>query len=137
MIEINRNPSRKALLQFSLIWFPAFCALVGLFLWHRFGLEQPARLVWGGGAVLAVLAALMRPLARGLYLGLTFLTYPIGWVLSHLILFLLFFAVVTPIGLAMRLFGKDPLAKGPDPTRSTYWIERTDPTDPERYFRQS
>jgi hypothetical protein len=40
---------------------------------------------------------------------------------------LLFFGVVTPIGLAMRLTGRDPLRRRHDPTATSYWIVRRPP----------
>jgi hypothetical protein len=40
---------------------------------------------------------------------------------------LLFFGVVTPIGVAMRLAGRDPLRRRCDPTASSYWIVRRPP----------
>lgn len=47
-------------------------------------------------------------------------------VVSPIILGLLFFAVVTPIGVVMRLFGKDLL--GLKRSTATYWLDR----DPEQ-----
>jgi len=43
---------------------------------------------------------------------------------SPIILVLLFFAVVTPIALVMRILGKRPLSLTPNRTAATYWIER-------------
>jgi hypothetical protein len=40
---------------------------------------------------------------------------------------LLFFGVVTPIGVAMRLAGRDPLRRRHDPSASSYWILRRPP----------
>ena len=37
---------------------------------------------------------------------------------------LLFFAIVMPLGLVMRLFGYDPLRLRPDPKAESYWIAR-------------
>jgi hypothetical protein len=37
---------------------------------------------------------------------------------------LLFYLVITPMGLLMRAFGKRPLRLGFDPGVETYWIER-------------
>ena len=48
----------------------------------------------------------------------------LGYVMTRVILTLVYFLVVTPIGLTLRLFGKDPLTKGPDPNLATYWIEK-------------
>ncbi len=43
---------------------------------------------------------------------------------------MLFYFTVVPMGLVMRLMGKDPLHKNPDPQLASYWIERT-PHGPE------
>jgi hypothetical protein len=40
---------------------------------------------------------------------------------------LLFYAIVTPVGLVMRLTGKDLLRLRIDATAQTYWIERHPP----------
>ncbi len=48
-------------------------------------------------------------------------------VVSPIVLGLLFYLVVTPIGLVMRLAGKDPLRLQRDPKADTYWIERNPP----------
>jgi hypothetical protein len=36
----------------------------------------------------------------------------------------MFFAVLTPIGLVLRLVGRDRLRLRPDPAAATYWISR-------------
>lgn len=48
-------------------------------------------------------------------------------IVSPLALGILFFLVVTPIALIMRIFGKDPLRLRLDRSASSYWIERTPP----------
>ena len=48
-----------------------------------------------------------------------------GFFVSRIILFILFFAVLTPIGLITRLLGKDILDQGIDRTRQSYWHDRT------------
>jgi hypothetical protein len=47
-------------------------------------------------------------------------------VVSPLVMGGLFFLVITPVGLAMRLMGKDLLALRLDPKAKSYWIEHTD-----------
>jgi Saxitoxin biosynthesis operon protein SxtJ len=47
-------------------------------------------------------------------------------VISPVVMGLMFFGVVTPIGLLMRLFGRRPLALGFDRDAQSYWIRRTD-----------
>ncbi len=46
---------------------------------------------------------------------------------SPIALGILFFFVVTPTGLLMRLFGKDPLRLCFDPAADSYWIKRDPP----------
>jgi hypothetical protein len=48
-------------------------------------------------------------------------------VVSPVVLGIVFYTTVTPIGLLMRLLGKDPLRLKIDPDASTYWIERRPP----------
>jgi len=48
-------------------------------------------------------------------------------IVSPLALGVLFFLVVTPTGLLMRLFGKDPLRLRFDPAADSYWIKRDPP----------
>ena len=48
-------------------------------------------------------------------------------IFSPIALGILFFLVVTPTGLLMRLFGKDPLRLHFDPAADSYWIKRDPP----------
>ena len=50
----------------------------------------------------------------------------LGKIISPLIMGLIFFVVVTPIGLLMRLFNKDLLSLKLNKNKS-YWIEKNDP----------
>lgn len=58
-------------------------------------------------------------------------------VVSPIALGILFFLVVTPIALIMRLMGKDPLRTRLDQSAKSYWIDRTPPgPDPESMKNQ-
>lgn len=48
----------------------------------------------------------------------------IAKVVNPIVLVLLFFFVVTPMALLMRIAGKRPLRLAPDPRASSYWIYR-------------
>jgi hypothetical protein len=49
---------------------------------------------------------------------------------------IIFFLAILPIGLTMRLFGKDFLRLKWDRTLPTYWLPRTDPRPPSVSMRQ-
>jgi Saxitoxin biosynthesis operon protein SxtJ len=58
-------------------------------------------------------------------------------IVSPVVLGIMFFLVVTPTGIVMRLLGKDPLRLRYEETASTYWIDRTPPGPaPESLDRQ-
>lgn len=69
-----------------------------------------------------VLAAPNRAWAR---LGLL-----LGRIVSPIALGLLFYGVVWPVGVAMRLAGKDVLRLARDPSARSYWIARDPPGPP-------
>jgi len=132
--EIPWRPTPRTLRQFAVCWI----VFVGLLAW-RVGVHHQQ---FAAGLVLAALAAavglagLVRPAAvRPLFLGLTIATLPINWVVSRLLLAVLFYGVFTPIGLVMRLLGRDALELRPRADRSTYWEPKLIAEDPRRYFR--
>ena len=136
MIEIQWNPERKQLRQFAGIWFPAFCALIGWIIGKKTGHWEVVEVGWAICGVLA-LAGLIYPAAiRPVFVGLILLTFPIGWVVSHLLLGAIFYLLVTPIGLVLRMTGHDPLHLKP-PTGDSLWKTPVGKTDPASYLRQS
>ncbi|MCE5270112.1 SxtJ family membrane protein, partial [bacterium] len=66
------------------------------------------------------------------------LAHALGWFNTRLLLILVFYLVLTPVGLLMRLFGKRPLSLGWDKDAPSYWIEREkkpfDPAQCEKHF---
>ena len=48
-----------------------------------------------------------------------------GWIMTRFILLILFYLVVTPIGICMRLFGKNSCNIRFDKTAQSYWIHRS------------
>ena len=51
----------------------------------------------------------------------------LGKIISPIIMAVIFFLVVTPIGLLMRFFGKDVLNLKLNKKKSSYWIEKVGP----------
>jgi hypothetical protein len=71
-----------------------------------------------------------------MYLGWMRLFFPLGWTISHAVLLVLYFVVVTPIGLVMRVIRYDPMARRLDPDAPSYWVEHRTGGDSARYLRQ-
>ena len=51
----------------------------------------------------------------------------LGKIISPIIMGFVFFIVVTPIGLILKIMGKDIINKKYDKKKSTYWIKRSAP----------
>ena len=132
VIETNKNPTRRDLAIFGLLLL-LFTGLVGAGLYFRAGAHEAARIVWMTGAGLVLLFFAVPKVQRPIYLGWIYATFPIGFVLSHLILGAVFYLVFTPLGLLMRLFGFDPLRRRFDRAAASYWVERDAP-EPRSYF---
>jgi multisubunit Na+/H+ antiporter MnhG subunit len=145
LISINFNPSRKQLRQFGAICLAVF-VLIAALVFHRhkfFGVHisaEASRSIAITFCVLGIacifLAAIAPQALRPIYVGLTVATFPIGWIVSHIILAILFFGILTPIGLVMRLIGRDTMQRRFMPNQKTYWEPRETVTDPRQYFRQ-
>jgi hypothetical protein len=85
---------------------------------------------WGWGAiavavVMAILATLAPTTLHGLNRAWHALGLALGRIVNPIVLGILFFGVVTPIGLLMRACGKRPLSLRFEPDAKSYWVERT------------
>lgn len=136
MIDIQWNPERKQLRQFAGIWFPAFCALLGWMIGKKTGHWGAVQVIWGVCVLQALAGWIHPPAIRPVFVGLILATFPIGWVVSHLLLGAIFYGIVTPVGLALRLTGHDPLQLK-RPTTNSLWKTPVGKTDPASYLRQS
>ena len=136
VISIQWNPQAKQLRQFAGIWFPAFCALVGWSIARKTGHWHEVEVVWIVAGVISIAGLVFPPIIRPVFVGLILLTYPIGWVVSHVLLGLIFYGIVTPIGIILRLTGHDPLQINA-PLGNSLWKSPTGKTDPASYLRQS
>ena len=70
-------------------------------------------------------ALLARPNRWWLKLGVL-----LGKIVSPIALGILFYVVLVPIGLLMRVLGKDPLRLQRDAAADSYWMRRTPPGPP-------
>jgi len=124
--DINLHPDRRTLRQFAALWIIFFGAIAA---WK-------SSLVVAGVAAAGGALGLAFPMAiRPVFVGWMILAFPIGWLISHVVLSLVYFVVFLPIGLWFRVIGRDALALR-KPDRDTYWTEKPAQEDVSRYFRQ-
>jgi hypothetical protein len=128
----NLKQDRAALRNFG-VTMAAALALIGIAM--RFIGHHPVRAAWTWAiAAVFLLFGLIAPRAlkhiHRVWMGFAFV---LGWFVSRIILCVIFFGIITPMGVVMRLSGKDLLHERIDRGAATYWIPR-DPAaeDPKR-----
>ena len=110
---------------FGLVFAAAGAALGLLSLWRSgWRLTGTGAAEFAAGACFLLLAlaapAVLAPLNR----AWTAFGRALNAVTSPVVMAVLFYGVVAPVGALMRLSGKDPLRLRRDPAAETYWIER-------------
>lgn len=144
LVELNFRPDRATLRQFGWIALGGF-SLLALFAWRdwfvfAFGLGAAKPYVvttlLALGGVAGLFSAVYPPANRPIYIGLAVVAFPIGFVLSYVILGSLFYLLIAPIGLIFRAFGRDLMQRRFDPAANTYWLDARPARPAESYFRQ-
>ena len=135
LVTINWNPDRKTLAEFSEFGM-FFLGMVAAPLAYFKGNGTAAAVFWTAAVVGRVLGVAKPEWLKPVFVGLMVATWPIGWVVSHVALGLLFYGVITPIGLVMRLAGRDPMTRRFDRSAETYWETYNPDRGMGRYLRQ-
>jgi hypothetical protein len=145
MIHLNLDPDERTLRQFGFIALGAFgllalCAFYETWMF-RFGLgaaRMPVVYALASLAGTSALLSLAWPKGnKPLFLGLTLVSYPIGIVMSFVILGILFYGIFAPLGALLRATGADPMQRSLGKGETTYWSSTRANRPKESYFRQS
>lgn len=140
MLKLDLDPGPAKLRQFAFVAVPGLPLIAVVVLriaGHGWAFDHPAVLaVLGAGLAqaLALLAGFPWP-SRVLYVVLMLVALPIGFVLSHVLMAIIFYLVFTPIGLIFKLAGRDAMARKIEPGAVSYWTERGAPRPPSSYFK--
>lgn len=132
LLELNLAPHRRQLRTFGL----AAAVLAGVLAALCWRTAPVGAMTLAAVAMLSLAVSLLAPgLLRWPFIVATLIAWPLGFVLSWVLLAAVYYGVFTPIGLARRLFG-DSLERTLDPAASTYWKQRPAPRSADSYFRQ-
>ena len=89
------------------------------------------------GLVLAIGVALPAPIGPGVHAAWMRFAHVVGLINSTIILSLLFFVIMTPLGLFFRLLGRDALGlRMQREDRPSYWTPKARPAGADSYFNQ-
>jgi cytochrome bd-type quinol oxidase subunit 2 len=135
ILEINWRPVNRDLRLFAIVQL-VVAAVCAWLLHRRLGAGAVA-IGLLSASLIATAAGLMWPqVLRPLFVVWMAAAFPVGWVMSHLMLGIVYYGVVTPIGFALRWRGRDALQIKSCPEAETYWSVRPPAPEPTRYFRQ-
>ena len=139
--EVNWNPDldeRRTFAKSLIIGFP--CVAIALLLIRKVtsGMWNFELSLWIGivGALLGIIFWVIPQISKPFYMLWYFIACSIGIVLGNVLLGIVFYVMVTSIGLIMKLFGHNPLRLSIDKNADTYWLDVEKTEDPKRYFRQ-
>ncbi|MBU0709952.1 MAG: sxtJ [Candidatus Omnitrophica bacterium] len=130
-LSLGKSDLRK----FGFLMGFALCVITGvIFLKHQ-------RVAWPNyliSLIFFILAAFFPAVLKPVYIIWMKFAHTLGWINTRLILFLVFYLILTPIGIITKLFRIDFLERKISVNRSSYWKKReekeVEPLDYERQF---
>jgi hypothetical protein len=134
-IRINRNPTARQLNQFGFVWL-GFVAFFGAVAWFKFSAPTAAVGLWISSVGVPLIGWVFPSFMRLVFVGMSYAAWPIGFVVSHVVLAIVYFLVLTPIGLLLRAFRYDPMTRTDSTGNESRWVPRTAKRPPESYFQQ-
>jgi hypothetical protein len=119
--------------QFGLLIGGVFC-IIGIWPLLLHG-QDPRYWAFLVGGTLVAVGTVFPIVLSPVYRAWMALGHALGWVNTRIILGVMFFALLTPVGLLMRLLGKNSLGLALDSKSSTYRVLRT-PRSPQHMKSQ-
>jgi len=133
MFEINTQPTDRQLRQFGLLCIVALPGIV--WMWGGgSGLIQAAAFV---GTTLGLLGLAAPRLLKPVFVGMIFLTLPIGLIVGELMMLMIYFGLFLPMALVFRIIGRDALQRRASGDAESFWQPRTPPRSVRKYYQQS
>ena len=141
MIKVDFNPPLSQLRQFGWIATFAFPVIAFVITWRFLAWDPNHWSIYTIGAVWAysvLMTLAFVPGLRPVYVTLMVVAMPIGFVISWVMMVLLYYGLFTPLAVVFRLMGRDTMHRRIEPAASTYWSDHRDianPRSPASYFR--
>ena len=120
---MDHAATRKELRQFGLLVGAVF-AVIGL--WPIVFRGEPLRL-WatGVGGLLIICGGVLPSILAPIHKGWMWVGHILGWINTRILLGIVFYALVTPIGFMFRLMGKDTMRQAFSESSTTYRVVRS------------
>ncbi len=134
LVQINWNPSKKDLRIFGISMIAGF-AVLALLLWYRWHAWTAGTVLLAVGAAIGLVGLSGTRVALPLYWGWMAVALVLGNIVSRILLAVFFYGMITPMGLTMRLLGRDKLSRRR--REDTYWVDAPPtPVEARQYEQQ-
>jgi saxitoxin biosynthesis operon SxtJ-like protein len=128
------RPRNHRLRQFAIIWTLFTLCLAIRCCWPNVRIVPAALLSLA--SILGVVAWFRPQIIRPVYVSWMVAAFPIGWMISHLLLAILFFGLLTPLALLLRISGRDALGLKWQCKTASYWTRKDACIAKYRYLQQ-
>jgi len=120
--EIKKLSANKRELKKFALTIGLMLSILSIFFWYK----ENSTYYWYllTGIVLILIGFIVPFLLKPFYYLWMSFAIILGFVMTRLILTVFYFLVITPVGLLMRSFGKDPLNRKIDKNSKTYWLKK-------------
>lgn len=132
-VEANWNPTTRQIRQFGL----ACAVLLPFIAWLWSASNSWIGIVALTGVAIATLSFIFPKAVVPVFLGLTIITTPIGYVVGEFAMLLIYGGVVLPMGLVFMLLRRDRLQMKLDRQARSYWQAKPPARSAASYYRQS
>ncbi|MDZ7314563.1 MAG: SxtJ family membrane protein [candidate division KSB1 bacterium] len=129
--RLEKSPAKSA--SFGYL-FAVILSLLGIAIVILGKVPQRSLIFFTPSLLFALFARFFPSLLKPLFSVWIILSLLLGWIMSRLLLTIVFFVVITPISFLMKLFGKDPLNRRFNKDASTYWSSKLH--DPQKDFQK-
>ena len=119
--KVRKGDTIKKLRSFAITLFFAM-AIIGAFFWGRKG--GTTFILWGVAFTMLIVGVFWPKRLAPIYKAWMILALILSFISNHIILTMMYYFVFTPIGVLMRICGKDILQRKYHEAAKSYWIKR-------------
>ena len=129
----NIKSDKRDLRNFGIIIGIILMIIAGYLFWKE---KESFQIILTIGIVLCLLGLAIPVMLKPIYwIWMVFATI-LGWIMTRVILSLLFFLIITPTGLVFRIMGKQFIELKWNKSKETYWNYRLGNTERSNYEKQ-
>jgi hypothetical protein len=121
--------SKRSLREFGLVTAGMIAAVFGLLLPWIWDAGSWPQWPWLLAALLGAISLTFPLRLRPFYHWWMKLAHVLGWINTRILLSLVFFLILLPVALILRLLGKDPMCRKLNPAQTSYRVESKTPPE--------